>query len=362
MKSPADDVTRLEHEPNNAQGTAVRRVGAVLLTFTVVGCATLDELGLGWGEAAPVEAPQAADSTARPTALVPQPAPAASAPTLMAAAVSPDETGTAPLPADNPAAELPLPDSASAELRDLARKAIAGDANAEYEIGTLFARGAEVPQSHERATYWWRRAADQGSADARYALGLAYLNGSGVPRDAREAMNWFRRASVSGNPRGAYEIGRLYEAGELGPSNPRIAAGWYRIAAEAGDAQGKEALARLQASSGTGASAMPGTATARTVPRPPSPTETAVVSPSAVPATQPTVAPERPATGAEIREIQQLLTRLDLDAGQANGRLGSRTRAAIATFQQSQGMPVTGQPSAALLEALRTAAAPPRFD
>ncbi len=33
-----------------------------------------------------------------------------------------------------------LPENASAELRDLARKAIAGDANAEYEIGTVFAQ------------------------------------------------------------------------------------------------------------------------------------------------------------------------------------------------------------------------------
>ncbi|WP_225769028.1 SEL1-like repeat protein [Inquilinus sp. Marseille-Q2685] len=387
MDSLADDVTRLGHEPDNSRGSAARRAVAALLAFTVVGCSTLDELGLGWGSAGSAEAPQA--SAPDPAAPALQPAPAASAPALRTAAIWPDETGTPRAP-DNSAAEAPLPDNASPELRDLARRAMAGDANAEYEIGTRFARGMEVPQSDERAAYWYRRAADQRKADALYALGLVYLNGSGVPRDVREAMNWFRRASIAGNPRGAYEVGRLYESGELGPPNPRIAAGWYRIAADGGDEQGKQALARLQASPGVAASAMPGTGvaspdagrlapaqatTAATSAEPgldnpaaqvpaPEPTsrQAAIASPSAVPATPPALAPDRPATGAQIREIQQLLGRLNLDAGQANGRLGRRTRAAIATFQRSQGLPVTGQPSAALLQALRTAAEPPRFD
>jgi len=286
--------------------------------------------------------------------------------------MSPGETSTPGAPSGDPAAELPLPDNASAELRDLARKAIAGDANAEYQIGTVFARGIDVPQNYEHAAYWYRRAADRGKADAAYAFGFLWEQGLGVPRDPREAMNWFRKASVTGNPRGAYEVGRLYETGELGPANPLMAAGWYRIAARAGDEQGKQALARLQAALEAGRMA-PAQTTAATaspervpdnnravqMPAPAGPSQTAAVPPSAAP---PAIAPERPATSAQVREIQQLLAKLNLDAGRANGRLGRRTRAAIASFQQSQGLPVTGWPSAALLEALRTAAEPPRFE
>lgn len=371
MRSLADDGTKFERAPSHGRGVAARHVVTALLAFTVVGCSSLDELGLGWGDAAPAEAPQASAAAAGPTVLAPQSAPAISAPVLRAAAVSP------PIPDDNPAAELPLPDNASAELRDLARKAIAGDADAEYQIGTFFARGLEVPQSYERAAYWYRRAADRGKGDAAYAFGSLWEQGLGVPRDAREAMNWFRKASVTGTPRGAYEVGRLYETGQLGPSNPRIAAGWYRIAAKAGDEQGRQALARLQAALGAGRQAPAQTAAAITspepipdnnraaqmpAPEPVGPSQTATISPSPVPATQPAITPERPATGAQVMEIQQLLVRLNLDAGQPNGRLGRRTRAAIATFQRSQGLPVTGQPSAALLEALRASAEPPRFD
>lgn len=363
MKSLADDGTSLEREPNPMRRGAARHAMAVLLGFTLVGCSTLDDLGLGWGDAASAEAPQDAA-----TIITPQAAPAVPAPMVRAAAPSPQ------IPDGDPAAQLQLPDNASAELRDLARKAIAGDANAEYEIGTVFAQGVGVPQSYEHAAYWYRRAADQGKADAAYAFGFLWEQGLGVPRDAREAMTWFRRASVTGNPRGAYEVGRLYEAGELGPPNPVMAAGWYRIAAKAGDEQGKQALARLQAALNAGRLApaqttaasgspqqVPDNRAAR-APDPASSSQTAAVSPPAAAPAQPATAPERRATGAQIREIQQLLGKLNLDPGRANGRLGRKTRAAIATFQQSHGLPVTGRPSAALLEALRTAAELPRFD
>jgi hypothetical protein len=332
---------------------------AVLLGFTLVGCSTLDDLGLGWGDAASAEAAQEAA-----TIITPQTAPAVPAPVIRAAATSPHS------PNDDPAAQLQLPDNASPELRDLARKAMAGDANAEYEIGTVFAQGVGVPQSYEHAAYWYRHAADQGKADAAYAFGFLWEKGLGVPRDTREAMTWFRRASVTGNPRGAYEVGRLYETGELGPPNPVMAAGWYRIAAKAGDEQGKQALARLQAALEAGRLAPAQTTAAAGSPQqvpdyrtaPAGPGQTAAVSPPAAAAAPPAAAPDRPATSAQIREIQYLLGKLNLDAGRVNGRLGSKTRAAIATFQGSHGLPVTGRPSAALLEALRTAAEPPRFD
>ncbi|WP_342235364.1 SEL1-like repeat protein [Inquilinus sp. OTU3971] len=365
MKSLADDATSLEREPNPVHRGAARHAVAVLLGFTVVGCSTLDDLGLGWGDAASAEAPQASDSATAATVITPQAAPAAPAPVVRAAAPSPH------IPDGDPAAQLQLPDNASAELRDLARKAVAGDANAEYQIATAFAQGAGVPQSYEHAAYWYRRAADQGKADAAYAFGFLWEQGLGVPRDAREAMNWFRRASVTGKPRGAYEVGRLYEAGELGPPNPVMAAGWYRIAAKAGDEQGKQALARLQAALDAGRLAPAQTTAAaespqqvpgnRAAPGPAGPGQTAAVPPAAT-AAPPAIAPDLPASSAQIREIQLLLGKLNLDAGRANGRLGRKTRAAIATFQGSHGLPITGRPSAALLEALRTAAEPPRFD
>ena len=46
-----------------------------------------------------------------------------------------------------------------------------------------------------------RQAADQGDADAQYNLGLMYANGEGVPEDDAEAVRWYRLAADQGTTR-----------------------------------------------------------------------------------------------------------------------------------------------------------------
>jgi lytic murein transglycosylase len=60
-------------------------------------------------------------------------------------------------------------------------------------------------------------------------------------------------------------------------------------------------------------------------------------------------------TKADRQEMQRLLARAGYDAGTADGVIGTKTREAIAAFQRSRGMAVTGEPSMALLLALRQA-------
>ena len=419
MKSPADSGTRLDRELNAARGAAPRHVVAVLLIVAGGACLAVEGLGVRRAEATPltetVEDSRLSASATRPSAQASQAARPALAPHPMAATASPSASGTIAAPADDRMAQLPLPDNASTELRSLARGAIAGQANAEHDLGTFLALGIELPQSFERAAYWYRRAADQGVASAAYnlgvllerglgvprdpeaavarfhqaaeaghagalnALGLAYLSGSGVARDPVEAMLWFRRASIGGNPRGAYNMARLYESGELGTPDPQTAAGWYRVAADAGYEPARAASARLQAVAygdgvaaprigfvnlapeagllvldQTGIPAAPDpildALAAQMASLPPGPAE--VTRASEVTA-QPAIAPDRRVTAAQIREIQQLLTRLNLDVGPIDGVMGRRTRAAIVAFQQSQGLPVTRRPSVALLHMLR---------
>jgi lytic murein transglycosylase len=62
------------------------------------------------------------------------------------------------------------------------------------------------------------------------------------------------------------------------------------------------------------------------------------------------------ATGLTIedrKELQRRLTAAGFDTGGADGVIGSRTTSAIAGYQQRAGLPVTGQPSRALLDSLR---------
>lgn len=402
MKAPADFDAGRDRQLMGARNATSRGAAAMLLV-AATGCFTLEGLGDRRAEAASPVAAEAAS----------------------ASATSPATPPASQTPDDGHAAVL-LPDNASAELRNLARNAIAGQAVAEHDLGTFFALGIEVPQSAEQAAYWYRRAADQGVANAAYnlgvllerglgvprdpdaavarfreaaeaghagalnALGLAYLNGSGVARDPAEALIWFQRASAGGNPRGAYNVARLYESGDLGAPDLQTATGWYRVAAAAGNEQARAALARLQGNSGAGVASEPrmgfvglaskasllvldqtsppiagpdpvldGLAARLAGSAPSRSRETQLASLSTVSGPPPAAAPERPVTAAEVKEIQRLLARLDLNVGWIDGRVGRRTRAAIAAFQRSRDLPVTRRPSLSLLAALRTAATSP---
>lgn len=53
------------------------------------------------------------------------------------------------------------------------------------------------------------------------------------------------------------------------------------------------------------------------------------------------------------KELQSRLTAAGFDAGVADGVFGTQTRAAISAYQRQYGLPVTGEPSMALLQRLR---------
>jgi lytic murein transglycosylase len=60
-------------------------------------------------------------------------------------------------------------------------------------------------------------------------------------------------------------------------------------------------------------------------------------------------------TKADRQEMQRLLTQAGYDVGTPDGVIGAKTREAIGAFQRARGMAVTGEPSMALLLALRQA-------
>jgi peptidoglycan hydrolase-like protein with peptidoglycan-binding domain len=51
--------------------------------------------------------------------------------------------------------------------------------------------------------------------------------------------------------------------------------------------------------------------------------------------------------------LQTLLAKHGYDVGEPDGAIGAKTKAAIANFEQKQGMPVNGRASAKVPEALR---------
>ena len=85
-----------------------------------------------------------------------------------------------------------------------------GDANAEFNIGLLYAAGKGVQRDYRQAAEWYRKAAEQGVGAAEYNLGVMYANGDGVPRDVHEAVKWLQKAADAGVPMGREELANLY--------------------------------------------------------------------------------------------------------------------------------------------------------
>ena len=79
------------------------------------------------------------------------------------------------------------------------KKAEAGDAIAQFNLGNMYRKGDGVPKDSAEAVKWYRKAAEQGDAEARNNLGVMYYSGDGVPKDLVQAHVWFNIAGAAGN-------------------------------------------------------------------------------------------------------------------------------------------------------------------
>jgi TPR repeat protein len=144
----------------------------------------------------------------------------------------------------------------------------AGQAEAEFDLGLLYAQGLGVRRDLSEAMRLYRSAADKGNAEAEFALGRIYLRGWGTPRDEVDAIRWmmmansveaagpptdwvvlegygisrdpgqsvywYDRAARNGHPEAQYELALLYDSGEGTKRDAEQAARWMSAAAAQG--------------------------------------------------------------------------------------------------------------------------------
>jgi len=67
----------------------------------------------------------------------------------------------------------------------------------------MYEKGRGVPQDDKTAVKWYRRAAEQGDAEAQGNLGAMYAFGKGVLKDYVYAHMWGNIAATNGNKLGA---------------------------------------------------------------------------------------------------------------------------------------------------------------
>jgi TPR repeat protein len=121
----------------------------------------------------------------------------------------------------------------------------AGQAEAQFDLGVLYAQGLGVQRDLTVAESWYRKAAEQGNAEAEFALGQMYSRGWGVPRDEADALRWFQMANSpeSDGPSTDWSLIEGYGV----PQDQKIAAYWYELAAQRGHAEAQFNLGRLYA-------------------------------------------------------------------------------------------------------------------
>ena len=113
----------------------------------------------------------------------------------------------------------------------LKRAADAGHAPAQSLYGYIL----DKAEYDEEAAQYFRRAADQGDADGQYGLAMLYARGEGVGRDPAAARDWLERAGNQGHQLAVVALSQAFLGSSLGfKADPADAAGvgWVRKAAD----------------------------------------------------------------------------------------------------------------------------------
>ncbi|MDZ3833767.1 MAG: SPOR domain-containing protein [Sphingopyxis sp.] len=125
--------------------------------------------------------------------------------------------------------------AAVAEWRPLA---LAGDPDAQFNLGQAYKLGRGVPTDLAQAETWYRRAAKQGHLQAQDNLGLILFTAN----RREEAMEYIVRSAERGEPRAQYVLGTAHFNGDLAAQDwPRA----YALTKRASDAGLEIASARL---------------------------------------------------------------------------------------------------------------------
>lgn len=87
------------------------------------------------------------------------------------------------------------------DIAALKERALAGDDEAQFELGQAYQKGDGVEQSDSEAAHWVRKAAMQENTEAMVNLAIAYRGGFGVEHDNVAAYMWLDVAATRKNSR-----------------------------------------------------------------------------------------------------------------------------------------------------------------
>jgi localization factor PodJL len=228
----------------------------------------------------------------------------------------------------------------------------AGLAPAQYRLGSIYEKGMGVPRDLAKAQDWYRRAAEAGNVKAMHNLAVLYAEGAGGEPNLEAAAELFRQAAEHGVRDSQFNLAILHARGLGVPQDLVEAYKWFAVAASSGDQESLKRRDIIAAALSKSDLAEAEAAAASFQPAPLVAEANEVVMPEGGWGDD--------ATGLQVQAdnelvalVQRLLAEQGYDPGPADGLLGRQTIEAITEFQQSAGMPATGQIDNGLVAALR---------
>lgn len=88
-----------------------------------------------------------------------------------------------------------------------------GHAEAQYNLGALYAAGLGVPHSPEKAHDWFMKAADACNPAAEFEAGKDFEYGRGTEQDIAKAVTFIARSAENGYPPAQIDLGLRYLSG-----------------------------------------------------------------------------------------------------------------------------------------------------
>ena len=79
------------------------------------------------------------------------------------------------------------------------KKALSGNAKAQYNLAYMYLKGQGVAKDYKDALKWFKKSALQGHTQAQYNLAVMYDNGEGVAKNYKGALKWYKKAAMQGD-------------------------------------------------------------------------------------------------------------------------------------------------------------------
>ena len=97
------------------------------------------------------------------------------------------------------------------DIQGLSQPAKAGQAGAQFYLGTKYEYGKDVKQDIKQAFVWYKAAADQGLASAQLNVGRMLIDGKGTSKNEALGRQYLEKAASRGDNRASFNLALLDE-------------------------------------------------------------------------------------------------------------------------------------------------------